>query len=252
MWSVGQEGQRQYSHNTHSMYFVHLSIWREKKNPAAAYRSIETEREESFALDWEGEAMKKATVLLLAATLAVFMSARAEASINLVTNGGFEAGNLSGWTVHHAFLGSDVEVGSAHHSGRHAAEFGAWLFMDDAISQVIPTIAGKTYTFTFWLKHAATDYLNNFAAKWNGTEVLDLVGARKFGWTEYHFDMVATSASTTIAFCGAETPSWYYLDDVCVKPSCKPVVPEPSTMLVWTGLGAIGLVVARRRRKQAA
>ena len=30
--------------------------------------------------------------------------------------------------------------------------------------------------------------------------------------------------------------------------SSEAVVPEPSTLLVWSGLGAMGLVMARRRR----
>jgi hypothetical protein len=199
--------------------------------------------------------MKRAFIVLSAFALATCFLGKAEASVNLVVNGGFESG-MSGWNVQKAWLGSDIGVGSKHHSGRHAAQFGAWLWLEDTIRQTIPTVAGQFYTFDFWLKHAMTDCMNEFTASWNGAEVLELDGASCFEWTHYSFTEEATGSSTVIAFSGRELPSYYYLDDVCVSvnPDVHPntPVPEPATAVLWSGLGLVGLVTVWRRRMRAA
>ena len=46
---------------------------------------------------------------------------------------------------------------------------------------------------------------------------------------------------------GATVTETVYLDNVVMSS-----IPEPSTLLVWSGLGAIGAVVAYRRKRRAA
>ena len=75
---------------------------------------------------------------------------------NLVTNGGFETNDFSGWTTVAASYGSAFGVYPsagliAPHSGNHYAGFGSWGRIDDTILQSLATIPGESYTFTFWL-----------------------------------------------------------------------------------------------------
>jgi hypothetical protein len=114
------------------------------------------------------------------------------------------------------------------------------------ISQVLPTVAGATYTLTFWLSHDSTNTANDFNVYWNGVSIFSLVNAPEFNWTEETFVVVATSSSTTLAFAGRENPAWYGLDNVSVTPGG---VPEPASLfLLGSGLLGIG-GLARKRMK---
>ncbi|CAF1038405.1 unnamed protein product [Adineta steineri] len=76
-----------------------------------------------------------------------------------IINGGFEAGSLTGWN-YSGHCGNNV--GQAY-SGSSYAKSGSWYYYDpcsgysgsnssgDTISQTFSTIAGGTYTISFWL-----------------------------------------------------------------------------------------------------
>lgn len=174
------------------------------------------------------------------------------AEANLVSNGGFETGDLSGWTVTPATSGSLVGVDDfVPRSGVYGAYFAAVERMDDSISQTIATVPGSSYIFEFWLSNDDTLEDNDFHAFWNGVSVLDLVNAAEFPDARYAFPVSASGTSTTIGFSGANTWGFYNLDDVQVlEVAGAEPVPEPSTLLLL-GAGLAGAGLAGRRFRQS-
>jgi hypothetical protein len=166
----------------------------------------------------------------------------------LVVNGGFEdvLGEQSavGWTFTPAASGSDFFYGSDGlpvHAGNNAAQFGGTSTgYYDSISQVLSTVAGDSYRFSFLLYgYDGSD--NGQIVYWDGNQVLNLTNFTQ-GYTFYSFDEIASGASTTIAFAGYNVPSWNGVDDVSVQGT----IPEPATFaLIAPAL--LGLVALRRR-----
>jgi hypothetical protein len=167
----------------------------------------------------------------------------------LVLNGGFEdvtgLQSAVGWTFTPAAEGSDFFYGGLPHSGDYAAVFGG---VDrgyyDTISQVISTVAGSSYTFSFWLIAGSDGFDDGQIAYWDGNPVLNLTNFDQ-NYTFYSFDEVASSANTTIAFAGFNGPSWNYVDDVSVQ-GAGGTIPEPAT-LALIAPALLGLVALRRR-----
>ncbi len=159
---------------------------------------------------------------------------------DLITNGGFESGDFSGWTVTPAGDGGGevFVIPLAAHSGNFGAAFGAVLSDLDSISQTFVTVPGSFYDLSFFYEvrkdEASPD--NAFRVLFGGVVVYEnLNAAPSFG--ELSFHLVATSSSTTLEFQGRNAPSFDFLDDVSLNASS---VPEPeNAALILLGLGLI-------------
>ena len=172
------------------------------------------------------------------------------AHANLVSNGGFDTGNFSGWTTTVAPYGSDFGIAYGRGlSGSPAAAFGAVFGLDDIISQTLATTAGTGYTLSFWLD-ASQNVTGNFSALVNGVTELSTAGVAG-GYKEYTYNFFATSANTVLAFEGNTPPSFYYLDGVSVvaNGTSSNNVPEPGSLSL-IALALAGLVIARRKARQ--
>ena len=106
---------------------------------------------------------------------------------NLVTNGGFETGDLTGWTLN----GNDglyygipqIAVSTAHpHTGTYNAALGP-VGSDGTMTQNIPTTPGQQYTFSFWLANRGGTP-NDLKAKWNGTVEFSVTNGGKKAYAE--------------------------------------------------------------------
>lgn len=174
------------------------------------------------------------------ATVALIASVAAHA--NIVTNGGFETGNFTGWTQFGdtSFTGVDS---LSPQSGVFAAFAGPSA--PGGIFQTLATTPGRSYVVDFWLMNEA-DVLgqvtpNSFAFSWGGVPRLTLSNASVFGYTHYSFILLATSASTDLRFTFQHGPAFWDLDTVSA------VVPEPGTLALVALAGSLAALTRRRR-----
>ena len=177
------------------------------------------------------------------AALVAAMFAGTTAHANLVTNGGFETGDFSGWTtaIDPQWDGVDTQSPQA---GTYEAFFGNPGGIS-TISQTLTTLPGNFYNITFWVMVEAdvtgNSVPNSFEFDWDGAPVTSFANAGPSGYTEYQFKLAASTASTLLQFSFSDTPAFIDFDSVDVT-----AIPEPTSLAL--ALGALGGMVAVRRR----
>ncbi len=210
---------------------------------------------------------------------------------NLIVNGGFEELGGLGYDPHWPVVGwTSVASGSPSLQPTTYTEGvvgGSWWVQFNAhtgnylvdmtgsgnegpsleIYQDISTVPGATYLVSFWVGNAysgpgTTNYLGPaiVGLSINDGPNVPYTNSNRTpnydNWQEFSTTFTATGSTTRIKFWN-DTPkinSYGYqdnfagLDDVSVTQA----VPEPSSLVAWSGLCAMGLIVAWKRRKRAA
>jgi hypothetical protein len=146
----------------------------------------------------------------------------------LVVNGGFETGNLNGWTGNGVQLQYDYIDTQHAHSGSYDLALGA-INAEYQVYQNIATTAGQTYQVQFWLENPYGGTPSNLTASFGGDTLLSLSNTNAQGYTEYTYDVTATSSSSQLLFVAEQNPAYWYLDDVSVQHVNAPVGDPPIT-----------------------
>ncbi len=139
-----------------------------------------------------------------------FASVTEDAGPTQVINGGFETGDLTGWTG--GASAQLLAIGGGF--GNYAA-----LLHNDSLTQNVATTPLQHYTLTFDVLGDPDFSGNTFTAFWDGAPILTL-NSFPGVFTEYSFDVVgdASASSTALTFTGANAPSAnLYLDQVSLQ-----------------------------------
>lgn len=165
-----------------------------------------------------------------------------------VVNGGFEAGDFTGWTQFGDTDFSSVGAGNAVHSGDFGANFGS-LSGPGGIFQTLATQAGATYDVSFWLR-AESGTPNSFDFNWDdGALEVSLTDMPATSYQQYTVALTATGTATDLRFTFFHEPAFFYLDDVSVSERATRTVPEPAAPgLASIALAALGGAMGRRLR----
>ncbi len=199
---------------------------------------------------------RKLVICSAAVVLCLVFAAPASAGGNLVSNPGFETGDLTDWTMSGVtgstyVAGADFGDGLVPHSGNYFLVLGA-VGADGFLSQTIADTPGVLYNFSFyWGSDGLTP--NDFTAFYDGKPIFGPItdqssteGGPNNG---YLFESVTVmgTGSDTIMFGFRNDPGYNALDDISFT-----AVPAPSA-IVLAGMGV--MVVAgynRTRRRRAA
>jgi hypothetical protein len=179
-------------------------------------------------------------ILLVLAVAALSVAYPAKA--NLITNGGFETGDFTGWTA----VGTEDVHGSVNSVSPHSGSFQA-LLINGSLSQSVATTPSASYTIDFWLASSnQPGSTNSFIATWGGSTILSLTNQSTFGYTLYTFTKTASTASTALTFDFTSSTGTWHLDDVSVNPAAAGV-PDAGSTLPLLGFASLGLAALRRK-----
>ncbi len=135
----------------------------------------------------------------------------------LVTNGGFETGDFSGWFQQGNTNFTSVSAGFAH-SGAFGAEIGPQTTPGFLLQDLGPTMIGQSYTVSFWLENTGGG-VNSFTSLWGGFPVFGITNGSGFSYTNIQFNVTASRPTESFEFQIRNDPAFFGLDDVSVTPT---------------------------------
>lgn len=193
-----------------------------------------------------------ATAMAASCALSAALSAT-QARANLITNGSFETGDLSGWQLTRntsPTAGSYIYVVPVNaHEGTYSAIFGSRYY--DTISQTLETVAGTSYDISFWAQayYVAPEPYSRLIFNWDGGAVELDTSEVFYNYTRFTYSLLATSSSTTLSISAGYDIGLMNVDDVVVTAQAGPStsVPEPGTLAL---LGAAFMAAAGVRRSK--
>ena len=186
-------------------------------------------------------------VTLISVVALLFLACGA-ANASLVSNGGFETGDFTGWTVTGPnVLNTNYGISTnTPEDGVYCAWFSGGAAGLTYLSQSFATVPGQLYDVSVWISYTQrTATTNELQFLWGGIMETDGHAPSSVPWTSLSNQFAATSSSTTITLgfqslgSTGQPAGWFAIDDVDVEAA----VPEPQAMLLCgLGLGLLGLL----------
>ena len=190
---------------------------------------------------------------------AVLLVSAAVASANLMTNPGFESGDLTGWEQSGWYVGTGADAHSGTYGGAYAVPAGRPSGDYYVALQYIPVTAGLSYNASMWdrtvLFNPSESFLevvfHDSSGSWIGQTDTAAV-TTSVAYTQYTLNgliapagAVTASVRAVVHTTGLTTDNaWHTFDDFQFD-----VVPEPGTLaLCLVGMG-FGSILMHRRRK---
>jgi len=190
-------------------------------------------------------------------TLAALFGSQSAFADQLVTNGGFETGDFTGWNL----AGPATTIGdpSAYYAvdtlDADTGTYGAYLGSEFSVLQLSQTLTladSHNYTVSFSLANLGgplsengINYNNSFSVKLGGVTVFSETNAPASSYTNYSFSFNTSSTFPTsdlLLISSENDASYFSLDNVSVSTA----TPEPATFLLV--IPALGLLALRRRK----
>ena len=134
-----------------------------------------------------------------------------------LTNGDFEIGDLTGWSVAQtATVTAEAAYSGSYgaHITNPAGNYGGMIYQG-----TVNVVAGKTYTVSFWIK-VVTGYVNFQIKDSTISNTTNLVskGTNSTSWTQLSFTVTPTTNVFYLNFCGGGTGTVdeAYVDDFSI------------------------------------
>lgn len=184
------------------------------------------------------------------------------ASANLLTNPGFETGDLSSWTESGWYVGTGGDAQSGTYGAAYYVPAGRSAGDYYILEQLVPVTVGQSYDASFWQRYAG----GNESAQWLEVQWVDGVGGIMWGNGSSSApisgsqDYVLASLTGLIAPVGAAQASvravvnttgattdnaWHTFDNF----QFAATIPEPTTLgLVGAAMAVIGILRRRPSR----